>query len=88
MHAFFVHNSLVAIGGWPPADHFTLVTWNPQIGESDVEIKHELNKDRYEFAIFHSKRILDMFQKTEVNSFISFYHCPIVPLVVKSLPNE
>ena len=88
MHAFFTHNSLVAIGGWPSTDHFTLVTWNPQIGGSDVEIKHELSNDRYEFAIFHSKRILDMFKKTEVNSFISFCYCPIVPLVVKSLANE
>ena len=25
VHVFFVHNTLVAIGGWPPKGHFILV---------------------------------------------------------------
>ena len=74
------------VGGY----HAYMNIWNPKLGDNDVEVKHEVNNEHVKLAIaiFHSKRIVGHVPKNLGNSFISFYRCQTVSLVVKSKVKE
>ena len=52
--------------------------WNPKLGDSDVEVKHEVNNehDKFAIAIFHSKTIVGHVPKNLSKFFYQFLSLP------------
>ena len=71
MLAYTLHSH---VGGY----HACMNIWNPKLGDSDVEVKHEINNehDIFAIAISHSKRIIGHVPKSLSKFFYQFLSLP------------